>query len=246
MAPRAIIHMDLDAFFVAVERLDQPALAGLPVIVGGRPEGRGVVASASYEARRFGVHSAMPTATALRLCPQAVLVPGHRARYAAMSQHVMALLGASAPLLEQVSIDEAFLDVTGTEFDWAGESGPGGGPGRLARALQDRVQAELGLSASFGVVSNKLVAKIASDLRKPHGIMVVPPGTEAAFLAPLPLARLWGAGPVRDGPCSVWASRSSAIWRLCRCRTCVLGSGLTARGCGAGPRHRRRARRARA
>jgi DNA polymerase-4 len=196
MAPRAIIHMDLDAFFVAVERLDQPALAGLPVIVGGRPEGRGVVASASYEARRFGVHSAMPTATALRLCPQAVLVHGHRARYAEMSQRVMALLGASAPLLEQFSIDEASLDVTGTEADWAGASGPHGGPGQLARALQDRVQAELGLSASFGVASNKLVAKIASDLHKPHGITVVPPGTEAAFLAPLPLARLWGAGPV--------------------------------------------------
>src|SRR5512143_83566 len=111
MSTRAIIHMDLDAFFVAVERLENPALAGLPVIVGGRPEVRGVVASASYEARRFGVHSAMPTATALRLCPQAVLVPGHRERYIDLSRRVMATLGSYTPLLEQVSIDEAFLDV---------------------------------------------------------------------------------------------------------------------------------------
>jgi DNA polymerase-4 len=189
MNPRAIVHMDLDAFFVAVERLDNPGLAGLPVIVGGRPEVRGVVASASYEARRFGVHSAMPTATALRLCPQAVLVPGHRERYVALSRQVMAILGSYTPLLEQVSIDEACLDVTGTEAHF-------GMPGDLARALQAQIERELRLSASFGVATNKLVAKIASDYRKPHGITVVAPGQEAAFLAPLPLFRLWGAGPV--------------------------------------------------
>jgi DNA polymerase IV len=189
MIPRAIIHMDLDAFFVAVERLANPALLGLPVIVGGRPEVRGVVAAASYEVRRFGVHSAMPTATALRLCPQALVIGGHREWYVDYSRRVMAILGHYTPLLEQVSIDEAFLDVTGTEAHF-------GPPGTLARTIQDQIESELKLSASLGVATNKLVAKIASDLRKPHGIVVVPFGQEAAFLAPLPLSRLWGAGPV--------------------------------------------------
>jgi DNA polymerase-4 len=187
--PRAIIHIDLDAFFVAVERLDNPALIGVPVIVGGRAESRGVVSSASYEARHFGVHSAMPTARALRLCPQAVLVSGHRGRYAEMSRHVMDLLAGYTPLLEPISIDEAFLDITGTEAHY-------GPPARLAVTIQDRIEAELKLSASLGVASNKLVAKIASDYRKPHGITVVPPGEEAAFLAPLPIRRLWGVGEV--------------------------------------------------
>ena len=189
MSVRTIIHLDLDAFFVAVERLDDPALIGVPVIVGGRPDARGVVSSASYEARKFGVHSAMPTAQALRLCPQAVLVSGHRGRYAEMSHRVMAVLGDYTPLLEPISIDEAFLDVTGTEAHY-------GPPARLAAAIQDRIERELKLSASLGAAANKLVAKIASDYRKPHGITVVPPGEEAAFLAPLPIRRLWGVGEV--------------------------------------------------
>ncbi len=189
---RAIIHLDLDAFFVAVERLDDPALIGKPVIVGGRPEARGVVASASYEARAYGVRSAMPTSQALRLCPQAVLVPGRRARYVEMSDRVMALLAEYTPLLEQISIDEAFLDVSGTEAHY-------GPPSGLAAAIQARIQDELGLSASLGVATNKLVAKIASDFRKPHGITVVPPGQEGAFLAPLPIRKLWGVGEVTAG-----------------------------------------------
>ncbi len=189
MNPRSILHLDLDAFFVAVERLDNPALIGVPVLVGGRPDSRGVVSSASYEARKFGVHSAMPTAQALRLCPQAVLVSGSRGRYDEMSRRVMALLGEYTPLLEPISIDEAFLDVSGAEAHY-------GPPGQLAHTIQDRVEAELGLSASLGVATNKLVAKIASDFRKPHGITVVPPGGEAAFLAPLPIRRLWGVGEV--------------------------------------------------
>jgi DNA polymerase IV len=189
MPGRAIIHLDLDAFFVAVERLDNPALIGLPVIVGGRPESRGVVASASYEVRKYGVHSAMPTAEALRRCPQAILVSGHRGRYAEMSDRVMAILGQYTPLLEPISIDEAFLDVSGTEAHY-------GPPGELAGAIQARIEDELRLSASLGVATNKLVAKIASDLRKPHGITVVAPGDEAAFLAPLPIRRLWGVGEV--------------------------------------------------
>lgn len=187
MAPRAIIHLDLDAFFVAVERLDNPALRGLPVIVGGRVEARGVVSSASYEARAFGVRSAMPTALALRLCPQAVLISGHRGRYAEMSGKVMAILAHYTPLLEPVSIDEAFLDITGTEAHY-------GPPSQLAEAIQHRVESELGLSSSLGVATSRLVAKIASDFRKPHGVTVVPPGSEAAFLAPLPIRRLWGVG----------------------------------------------------
>ncbi len=188
-AARSIIHIDLDAFFVAVERLDNPALIGAPVIVAGRPEARGVVSSASYEARRFGVHSAMPTAQALRRCPQAIVVSGNRRRYVEMSGRVMALLGEYTPLLEPISIDEAFLDVSGAEAHY-------GPPGALAMRLQDRIEAELGLSASFGVAANKLVAKIASDFRKPHGVTVVAPGAEEAFLAPLPIRRLWGVGEV--------------------------------------------------
>lgn len=191
MTTRSIIHLDLDAFFVAVERLDNPALTGVPVIVGGRPEVRGVVASASYEARRFGVHSAMPTARALRLCPDAVVVSGHRGRYSEMSDRVMALLGEYTPLIEPISIDEAFLDVTGTEAHY-------GPPGKLAAAIQVRVEEELKLSASLGVGTNKLIAKIASDFRKPHGITVVEPGTEAAFLAPMPIRKLWGVGQVME------------------------------------------------
>ena len=191
MTTRSIIHLDLDAFFVAVERLDNPALTGVPVIVGGRPEVRGVVASASYEARRFGVHSAMPTARALRLCSDAVVVSGHRGRYSEMSDRVMALLGEYTPLIEPISIDEAFLDVTGTEAHY-------GPPGKLAAAIQVRVEEELKLSASLGVGTNKLIAKIASDFRKPHGITVVEPGTEAAFLAPMPIRKLWGVGQVME------------------------------------------------
>ena len=189
MSTRTILHLDLDAFFVAVERLDNPALIGVPVIVGGRAEVRGVVAAASYEARKFGVHSAMPTAQALRLCPQVVLVSGHRGRYTEMSRKVMAILGDYTPLVEPISIDEAFLDVSGTEAHY-------GPPAQLAQTLQDRIERELRLSASLGVAANKLVAKIASDYRKPHGITVVPPGEEAAFLAPLPIRRLWGVGEV--------------------------------------------------
>ena len=188
MAPRAIIHMDLDAFFVAVERLRDPSLMGRPVVVGGRPERRGVVASASYEVRPFGIRSAMPMAQAVRLCPDLVIVPSHYRLYRHYSDRVMAMLREITPLVEPISIDEAFLDVTGCERLW-------GPPADLAAWLQERIQAELGLSASLGVATNKLVAKIASDLRKPHGLVIVPPGGERDFLAPLPVERLWGVGP---------------------------------------------------
>jgi DNA polymerase-4 len=190
--PRSIIHLDLDAFFASVEELLDPSIAGLPIIVGGSPEGRGVVSSASYPARAFGVHSAMPMSQALRLCPQAVVRRGHRREYSSYSRRVMAILAEYTPLLEPISIDEAFLDVTGCE----GLFGPAD---VLAHRLQERILAELGLPASLGVASNKLVAKVASDLAKPRGVLVVPAGQEAAFFAPLPIERLWGVGDVTAG-----------------------------------------------
>jgi DNA polymerase-4 len=187
--PRAIVHLDLDAFFAAVEILENRELAGKPVIVGGRPEHRGVVASASYRARHFGVRSAMPTARALSLCPDAiVLSPRHRL-YRDYSRQVMAILRSTSPLVEQISVDEAFLDLSDPASPWDSAA-------EIAEQLQSRVLAEVGLSASLGVATNKLVAKVASDRNKPGGLTVVRPGGEAAFLAPLPVRVLWGIGPV--------------------------------------------------
>lgn len=190
---RTIIHLDLDAFFCAVEEQRDPRLRGTPFAVGGRPESRGVVASASYMARKFGVHSAMPMSQAARLCPDLVVVPPNFAAYRAASQQVMAQLHALTPLVEQISIDEAFMDVTAL-----------GAPGEtLAAQLQARIREDLALSCSLGVASNKLVAKVATDVGKslvrsgkmPQAICVVPTGDEAAFLAPLPATALWGVGP---------------------------------------------------
>ena len=184
----SILHVDLDAFFAAVEQRDRPELRGRPVVVGGGgPNDRGVVSAASYEARAFGVHSAMPLRTAGALCPDAVFVPVDGAKYAAASRETMSILRRFTPRVEPISIDEAFLDVHGSEplFGEAVE---------IARRIKDAVRAEQGLTASVGVAATKLVAKIASDLRKPDGLVVVPAGDEAAFLAPLPIERLWGVG----------------------------------------------------
>ncbi len=179
--------MDLDAFFASVEELLNPDLKGKPIIVGGSASGRGVVSSASYAAREFGVRSAMPTAHALRLCPEAIVVPPRHGVYEAHSKRVMEVLREYSPLLEQVSIDEAFLDLTGCERLW--------GPiPDLARSIQQRILDETSLSASMGLASNKLVAKIASDLRKPFGFVFVEHGREAEFLAPLAVEKLWGVG----------------------------------------------------
>jgi DNA polymerase-4 len=187
--PRSIIHFDLDAFFASVEELLDPLIAGLPILVGGSPEGRGVVSSASYAARAYGVHSAMPMAQALRLCPHAVVRHGHHKTYTDYSKRVMAILAQYTPLLEPISIDEAFLDVTGCEQLF--------GPAQeLAYKIQERILAELGLPSSLGLASNKLVAKVASALAKPRGVIVVPAGQEAAFFAALPIDRLWGVGKV--------------------------------------------------
>lgn len=179
----------MDAFYASVEQRDRPELRGRPVIVGADPSGRGVVSAASYEARRSGVHSAMPIGRAARLCPDGAFLPVDMDKYAAVSREVMAILAEFTPLLEPVSIDEAFLDVTGTE------GLHGDGPA-VARAIKARIAASLRLTASVGVAANKFVAKVASDLRKPDGLVVVAPGTEADFLAPLPVSRLWGVGRV--------------------------------------------------
>ncbi|HXH81730.1 MAG TPA: DNA polymerase IV, partial [Candidatus Tectomicrobia bacterium] len=185
--PRAIAHVDMDAFYAAIEQRDRPELRGRPVIVGADPRGRGVVSAASYEARAFGVRSAMPISRAARLCPHGVFLPVDMDRYARVSREVMAILAAFSPLVEPVSVDEAFVDLTGTRrvCGWAPEA---------VRQIKTRIRAETGLTASAGLATSKLVAKIASDLRKPDGLVVVPPGAEAAFLAPLPVERLWGVG----------------------------------------------------
>jgi DNA polymerase IV len=186
---RTILHVDLDAFFAAVEQRDNPELRGKPVVVGmgGGANDRGVVSAASYEARTFGVHSAMPIRTARRLCPTCVFVPVRGAAYQAASREVMGILRRFTPLVEPISIDEAFLDVTGSrQLFGEGEE--------IARLIKAAVREEVGLTISVGVATTKLVAKMASDLRKPDGLVVVPPGEEAGFLAPLPISRLWGVG----------------------------------------------------
>jgi DNA polymerase-4 len=187
--PRVIVHIDLDAFYAAVEALEHPELAGEPIIVGGSPEGRGVVMTASYEARRFGVHSAMPMFRALEKCPQAVVLPARHAEYRKRSRKVMAILNEVSTLVEQTSIDEAYVDLTDHVESWDAAI-------EKARQIQRRVKEQEGLSSSLGVATNKLVAKVASDRDKPGGLTVVPPGEEAAFLAPLSVRVLWGIGPV--------------------------------------------------
>jgi DNA polymerase-4 len=186
---RTILHVDLDAFFAAIEQRDRPELRGKPVAVGlGGSNDRGVVSAASYEARVFGIHSAMPIRTARRLCPDCVFVPVDGAKYQRVSREVMAILRRFTPLVQPISIDEAFLDVTASRALFGdGEA--------IARRIKDTIRDELQLTASVGVAGTKLVAKIASDLRKPDGLVVVPPGEEAGFLAPLPISRLWGVGP---------------------------------------------------
>lgn len=185
---RTIIHMDLDSFYCSVEMLLNPELADVPFVVGGRADKRGVVASASYAARKFGIRSAMPSARAVRLCPQLVILPWSRGQYSKYSRQVMAILHDVTPLVEQISIDEAFMDVSDVVRRAAS-------PEAFTRDLQQRIKDETQLGASFGLATNKLVAKVASDMRKPYGIMIVPPGHEAAFLAPLPVRELWGVGP---------------------------------------------------
>lgn len=186
----AIALMDLDAFFASVEQLDHPAWRGKPVIVGGSAERRGVVSTASYEARTFGVHSAMPSWQARRLCPDAIWTHGHYARYRELSNQVMAIVSDETPLVEQVSIDEAFFDVTPGRY--ARES-----PISICQRIQHRVS-ELGITCSVGLGTTKTIAKIASERQKPRGLTIVLPGTEAAFLAPLPVRAMSGIGAASE------------------------------------------------
>ena len=187
---RTILHVDMDAFFAAVEQRDHPEYRGRPLIVGSDPKGgkgRGIVATCSYEARKFGVHSAQPISEAWRRCPQGIYVRGDMAKYGRVSERLMSVLFEFTDLVEQVSIDEAFLDVTGSRrLLGSGEE--------IARRVKARILQDQSLTASVGVAANKFVAKVASDLRKPDGLVVVAPGQEAQFLAPLPVGRLWGVG----------------------------------------------------
>src|SRR5262245_49074932 len=187
----AILHVDMDAFFVSVELLARPELVGKAVIVGGGPDQRGVVTSASYEARKFGVHSAMPLRTAGKLCPHAIFLPGHHQKYGEFSDRVATILGRFSPIVEMVSIDEAYLDLAGTEK----LHGP---PLAAAHKLLRAITETTSLPCSAGLASTRLVAKVASDQAKPKGLLWVPAGQEAQFLAPLPVRKIPGIGEVTE------------------------------------------------
>ncbi len=184
---RRIMHIDLDAFFVSVEQAENPELKGKPVVVGGKPDRRGVVASASYEARAFGLHAGMPLATASRLCPQATFIEGSFPKYRNASQRFMSILADFSPFLEPVSLDEAYIDVTGFESIY-------GSSHQMAVTIKKRIKDELRLCASVGIAGCKVVAKVASELSKPDGLREVAAGEERSFLAPLPIAELPGVG----------------------------------------------------
>jgi len=189
--PRTYFHVDMDAFFVSVEEVYDPSLIGKPVIVGGQAHERGVVSAASYAARKFGVHSAMPLRTAYKLCPQAIFVDGHPSRYREYSEKVYKVLSDFSPVVEMASVDEAYIDITGTERLY-------GPPLRAAHLLHDRMKAATRLNCSIGIAASRLVAKISSDQAKPNGVLWVIPGTEAAFLAPLDVRKVPGVGKVTE------------------------------------------------
>ena len=189
--PRTIFHVDMDAFFVSVEELFDPSLKGKPVVVGGQRHERGVVSAASYAARKFGVHSAMPLRTAAKLCPQAIFVNGHPERYRECSEKVYKVLGAFSPQVEMASIDEAYLDMTGTER----LHGP---PLKAAHTLHQRMKADTHLNCSVGIGSSRLIAKVSSAQAKPNGVLWIVSGEEAKFLAPLDVREIPGVGKVME------------------------------------------------
>jgi len=189
--PKTIFHVDMDAFFVSVEELTDPSLKGKPVVVGGQRDERGVVAAASYAARNFGVHSAMPLRTAAKLCPQAIFVDGHPDRYRESSEKVFKVLNTFSPLVEMASIDEAYLDMSGTQR----LHGP---PLRAAHSLHDKMKAETQLNCSIGIGSSRLIAKVGSAKAKPNGMLWVVPGQESKFLAPLDVRDIPGVGKVME------------------------------------------------
>lgn len=189
--PRKIIHIDMDAFYAAVEQHDTPSLRGKPVVVGGDAEKRGVVSAASYEARAYGVHSAMPTSQAKRLCPQGIFLPVRMGRYQEVSEQIFQILRVYTPLVEPLSLDESFLDVTASERLF--------GPAvKIAREIKQRIHESTGLTASAGIAPNKFLAKIASDLRKPDGLVEIKPEEVQDFLRDLPISRLWGVGKTTE------------------------------------------------
>lgn len=184
---RKILHVDMDAFYASVEQRDDPSLMGRPVVVGGRPNSRGVVSAASYEARKYGIRSAMPIAEAARRCPSAVFLPVNAKKYREVSAQIRQIFLTYTPMVEPISLDEAFLDVTGSTSLF--------GPADvIAMTIKQRIQEELNLTASVGLACNKFLAKLASDLKKPDGFVVVPPDKVQEFLDPLPVERIWGVG----------------------------------------------------
>ena len=189
--PRAILHVDMDAFYASVEQRDNPELRGKPLIVGGSPKSRGVVSAASYEVRPYGVRSAMPTARALKLCPHAILVRPRMQRYAEVSAEIFSVFHMITPLVQSVSLDEAFLDVTASQRLW-------GDPVDIARKIRADIKERTSLTASVGVASCRFVAKIASDLDKPDGLTVIPQSEMLDRLGPMPVAKIWGVGPVTN------------------------------------------------
>ncbi len=185
---RAIVHLDLDAFFCSVEVLRDPTLKGKPIVVGGRSENRGVVAAASYPARKYGIHSAMPMIEATRRCKDLIVISSQHGLYKMYSKVIMGILRAESPIIQQVSIDEAYLDLSDEVNQWIEATD-------VARKIQLKISRDIGLSASVGIATNKMIAKIASDFQKPNGLTVVAPGTEIAFLHPLPVKKIPGIGP---------------------------------------------------
>jgi len=190
MSEKIILHVDMDAFFTSVEQVDNPLLKGKPVVVGADPKGgrgRGVVSAASYEARKFGIHSAMPISLAFKRCPKAVFLPPRFDRYVELSHNIMKILEHYSPCIEQISIDEAFLDCSGTLKLFGSKE-------KIAHSIKKEIYDRTGLTCSIGIAANKLIAKIASDLQKPDGLTICPPGMEKDFLAPLPVSKLFGVG----------------------------------------------------
>ena len=186
---RQIIHVDMDAFYASVEQLDNPDLIGKAVIVGGDPKQRGVVSAASYEARKFGVHSAMPMSQAIRLCPNAIVLPVRMKRYVELSQQIHTIFEKFTPQIEPISLDEAFLDVAGS-LQLFGSSE------KIGRDIKYQIKEQLGLVASVGIATNKFLAKLASDLDKPDGFVVISEENKQQILDPLPVSRIWGGGKV--------------------------------------------------
>lgn len=214
MSPPVFLHVDMDAFYASVEQHDTPECRGKPVVVGARPGHRGVVSACSYEAREFGVHSAMPVSQAYRLCPQGIFLPVRMARYQEVSRTIMEILAQFTPTLQQMSVDEAFLDLTGTER----LLGP---PVETARRIKRQVREQTGLTISVGVAPSKYLAKLASDRDKPDGLCVVQPGTEADFVAGLPLKALWGVGRRTLAELNALGIRTVTELRECS-RACLI------------------------